>query len=168
MKNNLGFMIAGILTFVFLLNVISAGISVGTIPALSRNSGTFNVSVSSNQSEDVTLSFSNIPTGIIITPSTATLTLNSINSNADSQVFTYTIPSNFEFDFGKTYKFTLNTVGTLSRTLTPAKTISFAVNEDYCEELDEADGDLSVSIEDINNNGFGEENEWLPLDEVEV
>jgi len=167
MKNNLCFTIASVLTFIVLANVISATITVGTIPELSMTGNSFRFDVSSNGIENITISADPIIQGsqqITFIPTTIEITTAGETKQA---IINYTI-NNFDFQFGKKYSKSLSISGTTSGTITPAKTISFAVNEDYCEELDEADGDLSVTIEEINNNGLGEENEWLPLDEIEV
>lgn len=169
MKNNLCLTIASVLTFVVLANVISATITIGTIPELSMTGNSFSFSVRSDQIENITISAEDIVQGsqkIIFTPTTVEITTAG-ETGQKTAIVNYT-RGNFDFQFGKKYSKSLSIIGTTSGTLTPAKTISFAVNEDYCEELDEADGDLSVTIEEINNNGLGEENEWLPLDEVEV
>ena len=165
MKNNLCFTIASVLTFIVLANVISATITVGTIPELSMTGNSFRFDVSSNGIENITISADPIIQGsqqITFIPTTIEITTAGETKQA---IINYTI-NNFDFQFGKKYSTTMTLTGGVSGVVT--KTISFAVNEDYCEELDEADGDLSVTIEEINNNGLGEENEWLPLDEIEV
>jgi len=166
MKNNLCFTIASVLTIVFLLNVISATITIGTIPELSMTGNSFSFSVTSNEIENITITADPIIQGSQQITFTSTIIEITAENETKTATITYSVPSNFDFQFGKKYSTTMTLTGGVSGVVT--KTISFAVNEDYCEELDEADGDLSVTIEEINNNGLGEENEWLPLDEIEV
>jgi len=163
MKNNLSFTIASVLAFVCLINVISATITVGTLPELSMTGNSFTFSLTSTEDESITI------TANTITQSTQQIIFTdaivAINNETKTATVTY-IPSNFDFKFGKKYSTTMTLTGSVSGVVT--KTISFAVDEDYCEDLNEADGDLTVTIDDITNDGLGEENEWLPLDEIEV
>ena len=135
MKNNLCFTIASVLTIVFLLNVISATITVGTIPELSMTGNSFSFSVTSNEIENITITADPIIQGSQQITFTSTIIEITAENETKTATITYSVPSNFDFQFGKKYSTTMTLTGGVSGVVT--KTISFAVNEDYCEVYDD-------------------------------
>jgi len=107
-------------------------------------------------------------TAITFTPDPLTIT-------ADGNVvISTTVPSDFDF-FGKAYSPILTAteknssdevISTATATLSFAQTLFCAWDGN---EYDNLNDDLDVSIEGISViNGFGDDEEWYPMDEVEV
>ena len=56
-------MVANLFAFVFLLGLVSATISITDIPTLGQTSGSFDVTISSDQNETINLSIADITQG---------------------------------------------------------------------------------------------------------
>jgi len=162
----LNLIIASIFTFVFLAGLASATITLSGVPTtLSQTGNSFTITVTSNQNETITLSAPSISDGhgksITFTP--VSVELNTSNPS-DPVTVQYTVESGFQFEFANTYSSVLMVNGTVSGTV--PVTLNFA-SSDFCEYGNP--GDLNVKISDVRvKSGFGEDDEWLPLDEVEL
>jgi len=165
----------GIFTLL-LISLVSAEITLSGIPtALSQSGGSFDINVSSNETERVTLSVSPIIKDYSGKEITFTFTPNyvDLNSTTPSAIvnLTYIVPSGFDF-FGKEYSTTLTASGNVSGNFT--QMLKFEQTP-FCKwdgnDVNEShiDDDLEVKIRDISVvKGFGEDEEWYPLDEIEV
>ena len=159
----LNLIIASVFTFVFLIGLISATITFSSISDLSQTGTSFNVPISSDQNETVVLTADSISDGfgnyITFTPKTITL-----NNESITTPMTYTVDSGFNFEFEKTYSTTLTANGSVSGEAT--STINFEKTK-LCQNGNP--GDLRIRIDDMNVvKGFGEDDEWLPFDEIEI
>ena len=165
MKNKIVFMVANLFAFVFLLGLVSATISITDIPTLGQTSGSFDVTISSDQNETINLSIADITQGsesITFALSDDSFELNN-SSNNKTVTVSYTISSWFCFDFVKDPSTTLIASGTVSSDST--KQINFPVSS-FCEFGER--GDLEITAIDVNNKGSGDDNEWEFLDTIEV
>jgi hypothetical protein len=164
-SKKLSLMIASVFTFLFLMTLASATITLSSVSDLSQKGSSFAITVTSNQNETVTLSAPSISDGnghyVTFTP--ISVPLNTTVSSATVTV-PYSVQSGFNFEFEKTYATTLNATGTNSTSV--PLTLTF-VKSGFCDIGNP--GDVSVKVSDLNvKSGFGEDNEWLPLDQVEV
>lgn len=156
-----------------LTSFASAAITFGTAPTLSAGDKSFSISVTSDTStsEDVTFSVDSISDGsghnIVFTPVTAQPVHFTSASNTVTLVFNYAIPTSFVFKSGVPYTTALKG-GAVTKTLTfdnEPKDISTC----KVQGASNAVNHLEVSIDDISvTNGFGEDNDWYPLDEITV
>lgn len=96
-----------------------------------------------------------------------------INNTTSGQVnLTYEIPDDFEFEFGETYSITINAEEEDTNTsINDSAILTFEEQDLFCTwdggEAEETE-DLRVKISDIFVEGFGENDEWFPFDEIEV
>lgn len=164
-NKKLSLILASVFAFVFLIGLASATITLSTVSDLSQTGNSFTLTVSSNQNETITLTASSISDGngkyITFTPVSVDLDL---SNPSDLVRVNYTVESGFDFEFGKTYSTNLLVNGTESDSVT--RTLNFA-SSNFCEFGNP--GDLRIKISDVKVvSGFGEDNEWLPLDKVEI
>lgn len=157
----------GILALIVFTSLVSAAITFTNVPTLSRNgtSATINISSTINETLNFTLT--------TITESGKTITFSPISDLVISDApaphtltLTYFIQDDFDFRLGKTYSTILTATGTTSPAV--PQTISFEVSDpsNYIEDVAD-DGKLDISIDDITvEKGFGDDNEWYPLDEI--
>ena len=165
-----GLLSLSVLATVMLMSFAFATITISN-PTLSQTGTSATITISSDQNEAI--DFSGLST---ITESGKTITFNPISSivinDTDSQTITlnYVIQSGFDFYLGKTYSTTLTASGDTSPNVSQA--LSFEVTEDLCDASNPS-GNIKVSIKDISNKGisdtkFGDDNEWFPLDSIEL
>ena len=161
-------------TAIFILVILSAilvsaaTITITSAPALSQTGNSVNIKLKSDVNETVTFSGLN---DIIVGSKKVDFTLptpNPVNLVADEEktiTIDYTVESGFVFEFGEDYSTILNLNGSSSGLYT--QKLSFE-STDYCTA--DNNGELEVTIEDITvRRGFSDnDNEWYPLDEVEV
>ncbi len=147
-----------------------------TLP-LSQSSGSFIVNVTEDATAETPVAFSYLNTpladanGKLITFSITTPSPANLSASTTTPVtISYTVPSGFVFESGKAYSTAL-TIGTY----TP-KTLNFAATNEpkeisSCKVTRGAntENNLVVDIDDVSVvNGFGEDAEWFPLDEINV
>ncbi|MCK9596868.1 putative S-layer protein [Candidatus Pacearchaeota archaeon] len=166
MKNKL-FAIASlsIIILLALVSFASAATLSATDPStlpLTTGAHTFNIDVTGTIGE--TISFSGL-SDITEDGKTITFTVpaNKILAAATETVtVSYNVPSDFEFYFGKTYSTSLTATATSGNA---TQTISFKVNDPTeFENNGNLDLDLDISVKE----GFGEDEEWYPMDEISV
>ena len=172
MKNKiLTSFIAGIFALL-LISLVSATISFSNVPTLSQTGDSFTITVTTNETEVIDFTASEILDSngkkISFTP---VLGVSFTNDTPQTITVNYTIESGFDFEFGETYTTTLTADGDVSPE-NATQTLNFEQTS-FCEwddnEADETTGDLQVKIRDISVvKGFGDDEEWFLLDEVEV
>ena len=155
--------IFGIVFVLALLSFTSATMTVSfQNPSPYENS--FNVTITSDQNESISLSFSPIQDsdGDEIT---FDLNVFSINANETKTVAVNYDTTNFDFEMGKTYSTTMSINGSVSgleQETVPFERVSFCGDS-------QNEGNLDVSIDDISVNGFGDEDDyWYLFDTIEV
>ncbi|VVB82062.1 Uncharacterised protein [uncultured archaeon] len=166
MKNkSFAFLSLALLTVLILTSFASAAITFGTSPTLSMNGSSATINVTGVATENITFSLSSITeNGKTITFGVPTAITNATGS-AQTVTITYTVPSDFSFYFGKTYSTTLTAIGTTSGNAT--QTISFRINDPALNTGYADDGNLDISIDNINvEKGYGEDSQWYPLDQI--
>ncbi len=161
----LNLMTFGILATLFLISFATAAITLSN-PTLSQTETSFDVTVTSNQSETIT--FSGLED---ITEGSKTITFTvpgDVDVNAsEAKVVTvdYVVDSGFDFEFGKIYSTTLEANGTVNDLV--SQTLSFDKG-DVCESIED-NNNLNVRIKDISvESKFGDDEDWFPLDEIQV
>ncbi len=177
-------------------NLLAAGIfvilavffSLGTISAkvdfvnVTNNGATANpgdsVTISFYLQNDDTGDFTNISFNTPITLTSAdgytissassvsgSVTNISQNSTSGQMSLTFSIPSTAK---AGNYTGQLNVTGTYTNTKTYTLDISLNVTvDDFCKYSAINDSDLTLNV-DIKNRGEGDDNEWVPLDTIEV
>ena len=159
----------GILALLVLTSFASAAVTFGTAPTLSAGSTSFTISATSDTTESVTFTVDSISDGsghtIAFTPVTAQPV--PFTGNTVTLEFNYEIPSNFVFKSGVPYTTTIKG-GSVTKALAfenEPKDISSCKVTGASNVVNH----LEVSIDDIKvTNGYGEDNDWYPLDEIEV
>jgi|WetSurMetagenome_2_1015567.scaffolds.fasta_scaffold53518_3 hypothetical protein len=171
MKNKTFSLLSLSILAVLVLASFASAASLSTPSALPLTAGahTFNIEVTGTANESITFSgladitengktidFTTIPSSLNIAHATGV---------AQTLVISYTVPSDFEFKFGKTYSTTLSAVagsGDASRT------ISFEQAPFYSGANQ---GELSISELDLDNvAGFGDEDDKVlyPFDKADI
>ncbi|MFA6089789.1 MAG: putative S-layer protein [Candidatus Woesearchaeota archaeon] len=156
---------ASILSFVFLITLASAAITLTNVPTLSTTGNSATIVLQSNTGDSITsFSISSIAQDgktITFSPVTTPIALvANVNKNVS---FNYVIPTDFNFKLGKTYSTTL-TMNTSSETKT--QVLNFEP-KNYCAYGTK--GTLEIRNLKIDNvGGFGDDGEWYALDEIEV
>ncbi len=171
-KNSLAFSVFGVLALLTLMSFASATISFSNqVPTTLSQTGTsFAIDVASDVAlEKATFSIPQITdyNGKKITftvPSIAT----TINPAAIAVPFSYNVEPGFDF-FGKEYSTTLTADGDLTSP-NATQTLTFTQTSFCAWDGNNATGsDLTVTIRDVTvTKGYGQDDEWLPLDEIEV
>lgn len=170
-NKKLNLLFASVLSLVFLIGLASATITLTpSITTLPQTSGSFNLTVSSNQNETINLNIPSVSDGsgrnIIFSLSPTQVILNTLSNPSDVVNVTYAVESGFNFEFTKTYNANLSATGSVSGALSIL--IPFVVSG-FCETGN--NGELSTTIEDVSvigANSFGKDNEWFPFDTVEI
>ena len=169
----ISFLIASIFAIFLMTTLVSAAITITSIPTLSTSQGVHNSPITITSNEVETLSFTLTPStitdsngdSITFTLSSSSNDFGGANPTSRGLTISYTVPAAFDFEFGEDYSIDLLVSGTVS----PSKTqkLSFETPS-FCSSVGNS-GDLRVTIEDISATGFApEDNEWYPLDEVEI
>ncbi|PJC45490.1 hypothetical protein CO037_01270, partial [Candidatus Pacearchaeota archaeon CG_4_9_14_0_2_um_filter_30_8] len=168
MEKKIGLMFGLILAFVMILNFASATVTLSTIPTLNHTSSSFKLNVTTDQNETINMSISNLVQGtktITFSESPNTFDLNSSTTTQEVTV-TYTVPSGFTFELGKTYSTTLTLHGNVS--VDKTQTINFD-DSDYCNNVANQG---NLEIRDMNFDvikGFGDSGDyWYLMDKVDV
>jgi uncharacterized membrane protein len=167
----LNLMFAGVFALVFLIGFASATITLTpSLTTLTQTSGSFNLTVSSNQNETVDLAIPSVSDGsghnvvFSLSPS-AQVQIDTLTQPSRVVTVTYAIDSGFNFEFTKTYNANLTAVGTVSGQT--SRLLSFTTS-DFCEYSNVA-GQLSTAIKTVKvTEGAGEKKEWFAFDTVEV
>jgi hypothetical protein len=169
--SSLGF---AVLFLLVLTGFTSGAIILGTVPTLNQTGSSFNINITS----DVT-TFLNLSSTTISDSEGNTIVFTS-QSGLDftttlSQIITvgYVVSPNFDFEFGEEYSTVFTVVNSSDSTINKSETLSFEINEDFCSyddnEFDVKDDQyLDIKKIEISNKGFGDEDNWYPLDEIEV
>jgi len=157
-----------ILTIIIFLSVVSATLTFSNVPTLSQTGTSFDITISSDKNETVAFSgLEKITEGS--EEITFTVPSNITINDTVSQVVTvnYAVDSGFDFEFGEIYSTTLQADGNFSDLI--SQTVSFVVNTDACESVQNLGNNLRVRIKDISvESKFGDDEEWFPLDEIQV
>ena len=154
-----------ILAVVVLASFASAAITLGSAPVLSQTGSSFTIQVTSDTTESITFTAPSITSNskeITFTSKTVSF----VADVAQSITINYTIPSDFEFKFGKTYSTTLTADGTVSDN--KAVALSFKETPYYNGDNN---GDLNIADLDLDNvEGFGDEDDNIlyPFDEATI
>lgn len=163
-SKTLGLLCLGIFAVALALSLTSAAITFNSVPEISPYENSFDLTITSNQAEDVTINIDPITEdGQTITFNSATASMDGVNSTTIN--ITYSVGS-FDFEFGKTYSTTLRVTDSNA---TEYNSVLKFQTIDFCEEC-ENEGELKLDIEDINVvEGFGEDEDfWYLFDEIEV
>jgi len=166
-KKKLNFLFASVFALVFLIGFTSATITLTpSVTTLPQTSGSFNLTVSSNQNETINLNIPSVSDGsgrsIIFAPLAPVTIIDAPSSKVVT--VTYVIDSGFNFEFGKTYNVIIGASGSYPETAT--STLPFA-SSSFCESANH--GELKTTIKDIQvKEGFGDENDWFAFDTIEV
>lgn len=178
---NLSLFIVSAFTFMLFMNFASAAVfdlvKVSAPVSVANNASTFNVVYNVTYTgalASITVNFS----GSNITLGTATISIpGEITLNKDE---TRQLTSTVTFTSGQTGYINGNIYATpasgtpisfpfsvqlLTSTVPPADEFNFCT---YDDGVSENPGDLRVKISDITVTGFGDDNQWLPFDEVNV
>jgi hypothetical protein len=166
----LNLMFAGVFALVFLIGFASATIILTpSVTILPQTSGSFNLTVSSNQNETVDLAIPSVSDGsghnvvFSLSPS-AQVDLDTLSNPSDTITVTYAVDSGFNFEFGKAYSAVINAIGDVSNQT--SRSIPFKTSG-FCQDAN--NGELKVTVEDVKvTAGFGDDNEWFAFDTVEV
>jgi hypothetical protein len=165
----LNLLFASVFALIFLIGFASATITLTpSVSTLSQTSGSFNLTVMSDQNETINL---NIPSlsdnsgrSILFALSPSQVITTTPSNNSKIVNVSYVIQSGFNFEFAKTYNANLTASGSLSGTVSDI--IPFVASA-FCEYDNK--GDLSTTIEDVSVvDGFGSDNEWYPFDKVQI
>ena len=162
-----------ILALLVLTSFASAAVTLSatTPTTLSQSSGSFTIGVTSSVIDTVSFSATTITNDgqtIVFTPA--------VTSHLFAAAETYTLTINYVvqtgFDFAMKAYTTIFTADGAVASNDATSTLTFA-QTDFCawdgNALTSTTTDLEVSIEEIKViNGFGEETEWYPEDEVQV
>jgi hypothetical protein len=167
MKNKSLYLLgASVLSLMILVSLVSATITISEPSALSQTSGSFNLTISSDQNETIDFSIEDITQGshsITFTAPTP-ITINDIDSQ-EVEV-SYVIDSGFDFELSVEYSTDFIASGSESDNVT--RELNFKVDDNYCS-LGNQGGDLELDVEINNVKGFGQEDdEWYAFDEIEV
>jgi hypothetical protein len=168
---SLKFMIAGIFAIILVASVVSATVTISSVPVLSQDGGTFDITIESTVNETVALSM--VPDSITQSSkvidfdfSSSSVVLTANQSSAPITV-TYTVENGFDFKFGKSYSTNLIATDSATTPQTFTKKLTFEQSS-YCE-VENLGGNLDVEIRDITvKEGFGDDEDWYALDEVEI
>ena len=152
---------------VFLIGLASATITLNpSVSSLSQTSGSFNLTVSSNQNETINLdipSITNSGKNIVFSLSPNQVTINTVTNPSEVVSVDYTVEDGFNFEFLETYTAEISAAGTVSGDLT--KKLDFEESS-FCES--ENKGDLSTTIRSVKViDGFGKDGDWYPFDTIQ-
>jgi len=173
MKMKAKFLTLILLTAITLTVLVSAlNVDVSTPAKLTKSTDTTSFTVKNNDATGVNVAVT-LPASItdgtdsvtITSPSTLSFTLASGASSTIS-VVRGDVPSGFDLgEFSSSIQVGL--VNASDATITDSKTVALSFVNSFCSDgpLNISDLDLNV---DINNLGQGEDDNWLPLDEVKV
>jgi hypothetical protein len=169
-NKKLNLLFASVFAVVFLIGLASATITLTpSVSTLTQTSGSFNLTVLSDQNETVNLAITSITDSsgntIIFSLSPTQVILNTATPSKVVSV-TYNVQSGFNFDFLKTYNAVIDASGSL--TGATSKTVPFA-SSGFCEVDNK--GDLVTTVENVDvigANSFGSNNEWYALDTVQI
>jgi len=150
---------------VVLMSVASAAITFSDIPTLEQDGTSFNIDVTTDQTETIDFSATSITDGNGKTITFTSSIGNSFNNETLEITINYIVEVGFEFEFGETYSTTLTADGSVSDNDTI--TLTFEETPFYNGENE---GELVISNIDFNTlEGFGDDEDyWYPLDKVEI
>lgn len=151
-----------------MVSLASATITLSTQSDLPQASGSFNITVTTDQNETIDFSLSTITNDgktITFILSNSSLIFNESNGYSSVITVTYNVPADFDFEFAQTYATTFTANGNVSGNKT--QSISFA-QSDFCS-YDTLE-DLEISIEDLKvKEGFGDDEDyWYAFDVIEA
>lgn len=174
MKNKtLSLVIASVFALVFLISFTSAIVVSGPVLPTSVGDHTVQVDIT-EATANATITFEIISndklTGITFEDIDELVLVDGNTSGSVDLI--YTIPDNFNFEFGEEYNVEITVEEKDSDPLiTDSVILTFEKQDLFCawdsNDAEETD-DLSVKIKDVSVEGFGDDNEWFLFDEVEV
>jgi hypothetical protein len=164
-----------LLTAILLAGIVTAALttfSVTTPAVLTKSDSTTTFTISQSDVATVDVTFLTSP--ITISDGTSTITVNP--DDADFQVDTGVphtvtltrgaVPEDFNYGaYSTSLSVYANETGDDTNNVTTTVTVTYV--HDFCEVGSVNDEDLEMEV-DITNYGEGDDNEWLPLDEIEV
>ncbi|MCX6750203.1 MAG: putative S-layer protein [Candidatus Pacearchaeota archaeon] len=168
-NKKLNLLFASVFALIFLMGFASATITLTpSIATLSQTSGSFNLTVSSNQNETIDLTILSLSDNsghtITFALSPAQVIIDTLSSTSHVVNVTYVVESGFNFEFTKTYNANLTAIGTVSGQM--YRLLPFTASS-FCEASNV--GELKTTIEDVQvTEGFGDENDWFAFDTVEI
>jgi len=168
-KKELNLLFASVFALVFLMGFTSAAITLSpSVTSLSQTSGSFNLTVSSNDNETINLDILSVIDGsgktILFALSPNQVIIDSVSNPSSVVAVDYVVESGFNFEFAKTNSAVISASGSISGEAT--KNINFE-SSGFCEY--ENKGNLKTTIRDIKvTAGFGEDDEWYIFDSIEV
>jgi hypothetical protein len=168
-NKKLNLLFASVFALVFLIGSASAAITlIPSVSTLPQTSGSFNLTVLSNENETIDLAIPSITDDsghtIDFALSPAQVNTNTVSGASKVVNVTYVVESGFNFEFTKTYNANLTSIGSASGQI--YKLLSFA-SSGFCEVGNL--GELKTTIEDVRvTEGFGDGNDWYPFDTIEV
>ncbi len=163
-----GFLLTAILC-VMTVSALNFEVSTPSTFTKSVTSTTFTITNSELTSLDITVI---LPSSIVdgranaISISTSDLTVFQLNAGESKQITLTRGDLPEEFDIGEFTK-TITVTGKNPSNVSEERTATLKFDNSFCEigSINTANLDLSV---DISNLGEGDENEWMPLDKIEV
>lgn len=164
-KKSLGFLGLGVLLVLALLSFASATITFSGVPTLSRSGNSATITVNSNEVASETVTFSGLAAITTANGKVITFTLPTpvtVNASSPQTVtINYIVQNDSQFTFGDSYSTTLTATGTASPAA--SQTLTF---ENIPSEYLNLGGNLAISIDDLSNDGFGDDENWFPLDKI--
>ena len=161
-----------LLTAILLAGIVTAlSFSASTPAAMTKSdsTATFTITNSDTVNMDVTLpasvTISDGTESFAVTPDDASFTVNA----GDTHTVTLTratVPEDFNLG-AYTTSLLVDGVDAGNSSNTANRTVTVTYVHDFCEDGSINDDDLDMEV-DITNRGEGDDNEWLPLDEIEV
>ena len=157
-------MIASILSIALLIGLASATLTISGVTELDQDGSSFSFNIASTENETVNFSLNDITNGGRTITFTAPSDITINDTVAQSITVNYNVETGFDFDFGDVFETTLTAQGTTSNAITQV----FKFQEsDFC--LYSNPGELRVRVTDVKvTEGFGEDDEWFPMDQIEV
>lgn len=170
---NLIFGIASILSLLIAVSLVSAALTFSN-PSLDKDSGNHVTSLNVTNTGSEAVTFNVTITPLTLSEGSSDIVFTAISGSqtiaANEQVslpISYNVDSGFEFLLGKKYSVNVVLINNSTGSTISQKTLSFE-SSDFCSVSN--NGELDISISDINViEGFAEDDEeWYPLDQVEV
>lgn len=170
-NKKLNLLFASVFAVVFLIGLASATITLTpSLSTLPQTSGSFNLTVLSDQNETINLNMPSISDTsgrtIIFSLSPAQVIIDTAVSTSKVVNVTYVVQSGFNFEFLNAYNANISATGSLTGAV--SSTVPFAAST-FCGVDNK--GDLVTTVENVDvigSNTFGSNNEWYALDTVQI
>lgn len=167
-KKTFNILFVSVFAMILAMGLASATITLSpSLGTLSQTSGSFNVTVLSDQNETINLNIPSISdnsgNSIMFSVSPAQLITDTSSGTINIVTVNYVVPSTFNFEFGKTYNANLTAFGTSSGQISTI--IPFAASS-FCQYNNP--GQLDTVIKNVGvESGFGSDGKWYPFDKVQ-